>query len=326
LPAGLFPGKLSLTAFAAIAVTKRKPQGIVIVRPETLLTLEQAKRLLATAAPLLRLPACPEQLPEVLPDGTGLRCPLTDRVYPYRYGVLDLLESSQPLTPAQQMLNKSWTAWAYARFRDTLRRLWRVPDFKVEVANIQEKLRAEPGDIVLDLACGHGNFTIEWAQRVGPEGLVLGLDISPAMLAHAVARVQREELTNILLLRGDALHLPLADQCLEKVNCSGGFHQFPDLPQALREIARVSKPGAVLTASAFAKGPNDPRAGLKHRLQRRFKLHFVPLAELEEQLAAVGYRDYQWSLLPGGWFGYTSARKAPESEGHGGSGLPDGPR
>jgi len=40
---------------------------------------------------------------------------------------------------------------------------------------------------------------------------------------------------------------------LPKVNCSGGFHQFPDLPHAWREIARVSVGGAVLTASTFAE-------------------------------------------------------------------------
>ncbi len=111
----------------------------------------------------------------------------------------------------------------------------------------------------------------------------------------------------MLLIRGDAQHLPLADGCLHKVNCSGGFHQFPDLPQALREIARVSAPGAVLTASTFAEGLSDSRAAVKHWLKRRFDLHFVPLVWMGEQLAEVGYSDYRWSL-PGGWFGYASAR------------------
>ena len=44
-------------------------------------------------------------------------------------------------------------------------------------------------------------------------------------------------------------------------------------------------------------------------MKRRFGLHFVPLAWLGEQLAAVGYVDYTWSL-PSGWFGYAFARKA----------------
>jgi hypothetical protein len=48
-------------------------------------------------------------------------------------------------------------------------------------------------------------------------------------------------------------------------------------------------------------------------MKRRFDLHFVPLVWLGEQLAALGYTDYERSL-PGGWFGYTSARKVEGSK------------
>jgi ubiquinone/menaquinone biosynthesis C-methylase UbiE len=116
-------------------------------------------------------------------------------------------------------------------------------------------------------------------------------------------------LTNVLLVRGDAHHLPLAGGSLRQVNCSGGFHQFPDLPQALREIARVSAGGAVLTSSTFAEGPDDPYSPFKRWLKRILSLHFVSLSRLGEELESLGYVDYRWSL-PGGWFGYTSARKA----------------
>lgn len=173
---------------------------------------------------------------------------------------------------------------------------------------IQEVLRLWPEDTVLDLACGHGNFTVEWAKRVGPDGLVIGLDLSPAMLARAAERINRWGLDNVLLIRGDSHHLPLVEASVRKVNCSGGFHQFPDLPQALREIARVSRPGATITASTFAEGPNDQRAGIKRWFKQRFALHFVSLEWLGEQLAKLGYCNYAWSL-PGGWFGYASAKK-----------------
>lgn len=274
--------------------------------------VEQASHLLTRAAPLLRLPTSPDRQPEMLSDGSGLRCPATSRVYPYRSGILHLLEDEPALTVTQKSLDTALTAWAYDRFRGAISRLLNVADFPVEVAMIQENLQAQAGDTLLDLACGPGNFTVEWAKRVGPDGLVIGLDISPAMLARAVHHVRRWGLDNVLLIRGDAHRLPLADGCLRKVNCSGGFHQFPDLPQALREIARVSTPGAILTASTFAEGPADRRAAIKRWLKRRFDLHFVPLLWLEEELANQGYREYHWSL-PGGWFGYVSARKTAES-------------
>ena len=272
-------------------------------------SIEWPQRVLTRAAPLLRLPTAPDQPPEVLADGSGLRCPATGRIYPFHNGVLDLLPGEIVLTETQHVLNTPASAWIYDRFRDMLMRLFGLPEFAVEVAAIQRELRVEPGDVLLDLACGHGNFTVEWAKRIGSEGLVIGLDISPAMLARAAAHVNRWGLENVLLIRGDALRLPIADSRFTKINCSGGFHQLPDLEQALREIARVSAPGARLTASTFAEDPNDRRAALKDWFRRHFTLHFVSLAGLEEPLAALGYSEYRW-LLPGGWFGYLAAQRS----------------
>ena len=274
----------------------------------------QASHLLERAAPLLRLPTSPEQPPEILPDGApegaGLRCPVTGRVYPYRDGILYLLEAEPDKTFTQRALDTPFTAWAYDRFRETITRAFNSPDYAVEVAEAQRALQVQSGDVLIDLACGQGNFTVEWAKRAGAEGLVIGLDYSLAMLARAVYHVNRWGLDNVLLIHGDAHALPVAGGVLRKVNCSGGFHQFPDLPQALREITRVSAPDAVLETSTFAEGPDDPRAGLKQWLKQKFALHFVPLVGLGEQLTALGFRDYAWSLPGSGWFGYASARKA----------------
>ena len=270
---------------------------------------EGARLLLERAAPLLRLPTSPDLPPEVLPDGSGLCCPVTSRIYPYDNGVLDLLGTGPEKTVTQRALDSPFTAWAYDRFRGWITRALAAPDFPEEVAQIDQRLQARAGDTILDLACGHGNFTVEWAKRVGPEGLLVGLDISAAMLKRAAAHANRWGLANVLLIHGDAHHLPLADRSLHKVNCSGGFHQFPDLPQALGEISRVSAESGVLTASTLSEGQDDSRAGAKRWMKRRFDLHFVPLLWLGEELAALGYTDYEWSL-PGGWFGYASARKA----------------
>ena len=269
---------------------------------------ERSYRLLTRAAALVRLPTSPRAAPDVLPDGAGLRCPATGRVYPYRDGVLDLLAPDAALTAAQKVLTSPANAWAYDRFRGALLRLLGGPSFSKEISAIQKRLNVEPGDRVLDLACGHGNFTVEWGRRAGPAGLVLGLDISAAMLARAAVRVAHAGLDNVLLIRGDALNLPLADRCVAKVNCSGGFHQFPDLRRAVREIGRVSTPGAALTASTLAEGPNDPYARAKRWLKRRFAVHCVPFDWLGEELAAAGYGAYRWSL-PGGGFGYASAAR-----------------
>jgi ubiquinone/menaquinone biosynthesis C-methylase UbiE len=268
----------------------------------------QPQHLLERARPLLQLPTSPDKPPEVLADGSGLRCPITEQVWPYRRGILHLLEEESERALIQRVLDTPVTAWTYDHFRDWITKALAAPDFPIEVAHIQRALQAQPGDVVLDLACGQGNFTVEWAKRVGPTGLVIGLDISLAMLERAAYHVSRWELDNVLLIHADAQALPFADGTFTKINCSGGFHQIPDLPQALREAARVSAAGAVLTASTFAERPADPHTKIKGWLHRHLDLHFVPTEWLDEQLTRSGYGAHGWSL-PGGWFGYTSAQR-----------------
>lgn len=268
-----------------------------------------AEELLRRAAPILRRPRSPNEMLEVLEYGSGLRCPVTGHVFPYENGMLDFLQTGGERTFVQRTLDTKLTAWLYDRLRESLCRALGLPRFSAELQMIQAKHQPGPGDVVLDLACGAGNFTVELAQRVGRTGFVIGLDRSIAMLERASARVADYVLDNVLLIRGDAHHLPFATRSMRSINCSGGFHQFPDLPQALREIARVSLSGAVLTASTFARVPDDPRERKKERVERASSLHFVSLPWLGEQLESLGYVDYE-SSLPGGWFGYTSARKA----------------
>lgn len=262
--------------------------------------------LLERAVPLLRLPGCPAHPPEVTADGNGLRCPGGGRVHPYRDGVIDLLPDGGPRTLAERSLDTTLTAWLYDRVRDLALRLAGMPDFATEVATVQRRLQVAPGDVVVDLACGHGNFTMEWARLAGPTGLVIGLDISRAMLARAAARLAASGLDNVLLVRADALALPIASASVLRVNCSGGFHSFPELPRALAEIARVSAPGAMLTASMFAEDSHHQHPRAREWLRRRTGLHFVPLGWLGRQLEAVGFVDYQCSA-PRRGFGYAWA-------------------
>ncbi len=214
-----------------------------------------------------------------------------------------------PKTISQRALDTAFTAWLYDRVRESILRFTGMPDFETEVSNIQARLEVRSGDVIVDLACGHGNFTIEWGRLTGVSGFVIGLDISRAMLARAAHRIARSELKNVLLIHGDAQSLPLSSGSVRKVNCSGGFHAFPDLPRALREIARISLPGAVLTASMFAENPQSPRPRLREWLRENFGLHLVPPLWLGEQLRSSGYHEYTWSI-PRRGFGYTSAVKA----------------
>jgi ubiquinone/menaquinone biosynthesis C-methylase UbiE len=268
----------------------------------------EAEGLLQRAAVLIRLSGFPDQIPEILPGGRGVRCTITGREFPFRDGVLDLLPDDGQRTFSQRSLDTFLTAWFYDVSRDRILQFAGQPDFRTEVAHIQRDLQIQPGDTVVDLACGHGNFTIEWARMAGSGGLVIGVDISRSMLARAAARIASTGVTNVVLIHGDAHDLPIASGSVRRVNCSGGFHAFPDLSRALQEVARISAPGAILTASTFAENPRHPHPRLRELLKRKLGLHFVPLLWLGEQIERLGYIDYKWTLPKGG-FSYTSARR-----------------
>lgn len=174
--------------------------------------------------------------------------------------------------------------------------------------NLVERLALAEGDVVLDIACGHGNFTVELARHVGPAGLVIGLDIAASMLARAANRVRREGLGNVVLVRGDALALPFRDAAFAKVNCSGGLHQMPDLDRALGEMARVAQPGARFTGSSFARDGTE-ESGLRGWLWRRWSLHFVPVVALGRAVETAGFGDVH-AQMAGSAMGYAWGRRA----------------
>ena len=224
-----------------------------------------------------------------------------------RDGVLDLLGGGFAPTFTQRTLDTAFTAWLYDVSRDRLAPALGMPEFRAETQATAERLALAKGDVVLDVACGQGNFTVELARRVGPEGLVVGLDIAASMLARAANRVRRERQGNVVLVRGDALALPFRDAVFAKLNCSGGLHQMPDLARALAELARVAKSSAHFAASGFARSDAAER-GLRGWLGRRFALHFVPIAQLAQSIERAGFEQVE-TRMAGAWFGYASARR-----------------
>lgn len=249
-------------------------------------------------------PSNPETLAKAAPLFGRDAAELAPRV---RDGVLDLLDAAFAPTATQRALDTAFSAWLYDRARDAFAPRIGMPPFEREAADTAERLALAPGDVVLDVACGHGNFTVELARRVGPRGIVVGLDISAAMLARAAGRVGRAGLDNVLLVRGDALALPFRDAVFPKLNCSGGLHQMPDLGRALAELARVAQPGARFTGTGFAETGARER-GWKGWLWRRFQLHFVPADRLAEEVERAGFEAVRVAMM-GPWMAFAEAQR-----------------
>jgi SAM-dependent methyltransferase len=100
-------------------------------------------------------------------------------------------------------------------------------------------LSISAGDRVLDVACGPGNFTRDFARAAG-DGLVIGLDASETMLEVAV---RETDAGNAAYVRGDACALPFRDGSFDAVCCFAALYLIEEPMQALAEIDRVLAPG-----------------------------------------------------------------------------------
>src|SRR5437870_4360862 len=109
--------------------------------------------------------------------------------------------------------------------------------------NLVEAAAPGAGERVLDVACGTGTITRAAAERVGPTGRVVGLDLNPVMLARAQAIPQPDGGSAIEWREADATALPFADATFDVVCCHQGLMFFPDRPAALGEMCRVLVPG-----------------------------------------------------------------------------------
>ena len=102
------------------------------------------------------------------------------------------------------------------------------------------KAGLKPGDILADIGCGTGYFSIPASRIVGKDGKVFALDISGEMIAFITDKIGRDEsLTNIVALRSEPTRFPLPDQAVTVALVSNVLHEADDKPGLIREISRV---------------------------------------------------------------------------------------
>jgi SAM-dependent methyltransferase len=102
------------------------------------------------------------------------------------------------------------------------------------------------GERVVDIGCGAGIDSLIASEMVGHEGQVVGVDMTDAMLEKAEASRRRLGRANVEFRRGFGEELPVSDGWADVVISNGVLNLMPDKLRALREMARVLKPGGRL--------------------------------------------------------------------------------
>lgn len=176
---------------------------------------------------------------------------------------------------------------------------------------VNEVRRAKPRRI-LDVATGTGDLAIAMARRIR-DVQVMGVDLSEAMLAVARRKVEARGLDNrIVLDRGDAEHLAVADASVDAATVAFGVRNFGDLTAGLGELARTIKPGGKVVILEFSRPRNRafralyefysykilPRiGGLVSRDKRAYEYlpasvgEFPAPAEFLEMMEKAGFRN-----------------------------------
>ncbi len=129
------------------------------------------------------------------------------------------------------------------------------------VSNVSIFAEIPSGATILDLGCGAGLDALIAAQRVGPEGKVIAVDFSTAMLARARQAMAESCLSNLELREADAEQLPIADEEIDVAMVNGIFNLNPSRDTIFRELRRVvRRGGTVFAAELILSSPVPPEA------------------------------------------------------------------
>jgi len=148
-----------------------------------------------------------------------------------------------------------------------------------------------PGDGVLDVACGPGNFTRYFARAVAAEGLAAGIDGSRPMLERAVREAEDEGLDNVAFVHGDATVLPFRDASFDAVCCFAALNLFAEPFKALDEMRRVLSRGGRIALFTTARGHTGPVRLVETALAAPAGIRMFDRNEIVQALSDRGFTD-----------------------------------
>ena len=148
------------------------------------------------------------------------------------------------------------------------------------------------GSSVIDVACGTGKLAAALAERVGPFGRVLGIDLAPSMIAHGAQAFY--DIVQLEFRIGNALDLPVDDGEFDAATIAFGLRNLADYEAGFRELRRVVRPGGRVVCLELT----TPRPRWWGRV---FRIGFGRVAPL---LGRAVKREAAYRYLPASLYGF----------------------
>lgn len=178
-------------------------------------------------------------------------------------------------------MSLSSNAMSQSSFAEMYERWLVGPLFRPWAERTLDEVKVSPGDRLLDVACGTGIVARVARRRIGDAAHIVGVDISPVMLA-----VARAAAPNIDWREGDAGALPLRnEEQFDIVVCQQGLQFFPDKPAAMAQMRRALARGGKL---AVATWRSDDEIPLFRDLRRVAERRLGPIADRRHSLGDAG--------------------------------------
>jgi SAM-dependent methyltransferase len=136
-------------------------------------------------------------------------------------------------------------------------RFWvQQPHPLITRARLREVMDPRPGERILEVGPGTGYYSLDVAEWISPGGALHIFDIQQQMLDHAMHRARARGIGNITATKGDARDLPYPDAEFDAAYLVAVLGEIPDQDAALREVARVLRPGGRLVVGELFGDPH----------------------------------------------------------------------
>lgn len=225
------------------------------------------------------------------------------------HGYLDVLapESAKPTGLSNALMHNPALAAVYEKaWRPAFTRLFSLGGSGTLSRQdlLLDELAGRGDQKLLDVACGPGLYTKPLARKLSDEGVVVGLDVSEAMLQRAVR--DNADDRRVAYVRGSALDVPFADGAFDTVACLAALYLIPAPRIAVREICRVTKPGGRVALFTSLQTPLTSVLG-SSTAERVSGFRWFGKDEITGWLREYGLVDVQQTISGQGQF--VTARK-----------------